>query len=294
MKRVFTVILFSFFSLLMHIAQAAPIPVVASFSILGDVTRQIGGERIQVFTLIGADQDTHMYQLISKDLRLMRGAKLILLNGYGLEPTALQRAAGQSSAPLVYAVQGIRPQILTNDEHGHHHTYDPHVWNDPILMHIYARNITNALIKIDPAGKVYYQNRLVSYEKQLNELHNWAEKTFATIPIAKRKVLTGHDAFGYMAKRYQISFIAPQGVSTDAEPSARQVATIINQIRNQNIKAVFVENIKNPRMIQRISKETGVKIAGKLYSDALSNGSPATTYIDLFRYNVKALSAAMR
>ena len=116
----------------------------------------------------------------------------------------------------------------------------------------------------------------------------------AAIPGSKRKVLTGHDAFGYMAKRYQITFIAPQGVSADAEPSARQVASIINQIRNQNIKAVFVENIKNPKMIQRISRETGIKISGQLYSDALSKGAPAATYLDMFRSNVSALSAAMK
>lgn len=293
MKRVLTLIFLGLFGLITPLVQAAAIPVVASFSILGDVAKQIGGDRIQVYTLIGADQDAHVYQLVAKDLRQMRAAKLILLNGYGLESTALQRAASQSGVSLAYAVQGISPKMMADDGH-HHHSYDPHVWNDPTQMHIYARNIANALIKVDPAGKAYYQNRLGSYEKQLNELHIWATKKFAAIPIANRKVLTGHDAFGYMAKRYQISFIAPQGVSTNAEPSARQVATIINQIRSQNIKAVFVENIKDPKMIQRISKETGVKISGQLYSDALSKGSPAATYIDMFRYNVNALTAAMK
>ncbi|PIT28209.1 ABC transporter substrate-binding protein [Snodgrassella alvi] len=273
---------------------AAPMPVITSFSILGDVTQQIGGERIQVHNLIDTDQDAHMYQLVSKDLRKMRTAKLILLNGLGLEPLSLQRAAQQSHVPLVIVTNGIHPLMMADDGHDHHQHTDPHVWNDPVLMQTYARNIANALISVDPQGKAYYQQRLTAYQQQLAGLNAWATKTFNTVPPEKRKVLTGHDAFAYMAKRYQIQFIAPQGVSTEAEPSARQVAAIISQIRRDHIKAIFIENIKNPKMVQRIASETQTKISGRLYSDALSKGAPAATYIDMFRYNVNAISAAMR
>ncbi|PIT49715.1 metal ABC transporter substrate-binding protein [Snodgrassella alvi] len=273
---------------------AAPMPVITSFSILGDVTQQIGGERIQVHNLIDTDQDAHMYQLVSKDLRKMRTAKLILLNGLGLEPLSLQRAAQQSHVPLVIVTNGIHPLMMADDGHDHHQHTDPHVWNDPVLMQTYARNIANALISVDPQGKAYYQQRLTTYQQQLAGLNAWATKTFNTVPPEKRKVLTGHDAFAYMAKRYQIQFIAPQGVSTEAEPSARQVAAIISQIRRDHIKAIFIENIKNPKMVQRIASETQTKISGRLYSDALSKGAPAATYIDMFRYNVNAISAAMR
>lgn len=276
------------------IIHAAPLPVITSFSILGDVTRQIGGERVQVRNLIGTDQDTHMYQLVSKDLRDMRTAKLILLNGLGLEPLALQRAAQQSRVPLFTVTQNIKPLMLADDGHGHHQHTDPHVWNDPVLMQIYARNIANALISVDPQGKAYYQQRLTAYQQQLAGLNNWASKMFNAVPAEKRKVLTGHDAFGYMAKRYRIEFIAPQGMSTEAEPSARQVAAIISQIRRDHIKAIFMENIKNPKMVQRIASETQTKISGRLYSDALSKGAPAATYIDMFRYNVNALCSAMK
>ena len=276
------------------IIHAAPLPVITSFSILGDVTRQIGGERVQVRNLIGTDQDAHMYQLVSKDLRDMRTAKLILLNGLGLEPLALQRAAQQSRVPLFTVTQNIKPLMLADDGHGHHQHTDPHVWNDPVLMQIYARNIANALISVDPQGKAYYQQRLTAYQQQLAELNNWASKMFNAVPAEKRKVLTGHDAFGYMAKRYRIEFIAPQGMSTEAEPSARQVAAIISQIRRDHIKAIFMENIKNPKMVQRIASETQTKISGRLYSDALSKGAPAATYIDMFRYNVNALCSAMK
>lgn len=273
---------------------AAPVSVVASFSILGDVAHQIGGDRANVQTLIGADQDAHTYQLTSKDLRLMRQAKLILINGFGFEPIAVQRAAQQSGVPVYTATQGIQPAESAQHDHDHSHQADPHVWNDPVLMQTYARNVANALIKADPAGKDYYLQRLNNYQQQLAALNNWAKNIFAAIPADRRKVLTGHDAFGYMAKRYQIEFIAPQGVSTEAEPSARQVAAIIQQIRKQHIKAIFTENIKDPRMIKRIADETGVSISDHLYSDALSRDKNAATYIDMFRYNVNALNRAMK
>ncbi|MBI0132886.1 metal ABC transporter substrate-binding protein [Snodgrassella sp. W8132] len=295
MKRgLFICLLTLFLTSFACIIHAAPLPVITSFSILGDVTRQIGGERVHVRNLIGTDQDAHMYQLVSKDLRDMRTAKLILLNGLGLEPLALQRAAQQSRVPLFTVTQNIKPLMLADDGHGHHQHTDPHVWNDPILMQIYARNIANALISVDPQGKAYYQQRLTAYQQQLAELNNWASKMFNAVPAEKRKVLTGHDAFGYMAKRYRIEFIAPQGMSTEAEPSARQVAAIISQIRRDHIKAIFMENIKNPKMVQRIASETQTKISGRLYSDALSKGAPAATYIDMFRYNVNALCSAMK
>lgn len=295
MKRGFFICLFSMFLCsLASLLQAAPLPVITSFSILGDVTRQIGGERVQVRSLIGYDQDAHMYQLVSKDLRDMRSARLILLNGLGLEPLSLQRAAQQSRVPLATVTQGIQPLMMADDGHDHHQHTDPHIWNDPVLMQTYARNVAGALIKVDPQGKAYYQKRLAAYQRQLAELNNWATKIFNTVPADKRKVLTGHDAFAYMAKRYSIQFIAPQGVSTEAEPSARQVAAIISQIRREHIKAIFIENIKNPKMVQRIASETQTKISGRLYSDALSNGAPAATYIDMFRFNVNALAAAMK
>ena len=280
---------------------AAPMPVVASFSILGDVTQQIGGERVAVQTLVGADQDAHVYQLNSGDIRKIRAAKLVLVNGLGFEKAELARAVQQSKVPMAVASQGIKPMAAA-DDHGHSHgghnhdhgTEDPHVWNDPVLMQTYAQNVANALIKADPAGKSHYQQRLKNYQTELGQLNTWAAQSFNAIPAAQRKVLTGHDAFGYLGKRYHIQFIAPQGVSTEAEPSARQVAAIIRQIKQQGIKAVFSENIKDSRMVDRIAKETGVKVQGKLYSDALSKTAPANTYVGMFRHNVTALSNAMK
>ena len=280
---------------------AAPMPVVASFSILGDVAQQIGGERVAVQSLVGANQDAHAYNLTSGDIKKIREARLVLLNGLGLEKAELQRAVKQSKVASAEATAGIKP--LAADEHHHEHghdhdhdhgEFDPHVWNDPVLMQRYAANVAIALIKADPAGSRYYQQRFKDYQNVLNQLNNYANRQFGAVAPAKRKVLTGHDSFAYLGKRYQVKFISPQGVSSEAEPSARQITAIIRQIKAENVKAVFTENIKDGRMIARIAKETGVKVSGGLYADALSSGAPAGTYADMFRYNVRVMSEAMK
>ena len=280
---------------------AAPMPVVASFSILGDVAQQIGGERVAVQNLVGANQDAHAYNLTSGDIKKIREARLVLLNGLGLEKAELQRAVKQSKVASAEATAGIKP--LAADEHHHEHghdhdhdhgEFDPHVWNDPVLMQRYAANVAIALIKADPAGSRYYQQRFKDYQNVLNQLNNYANQQFGAVAPAKRKVLTGHDSFAYLGKRYQVKFISPQGVSSEAEPSARQITAIIRQIKAENVKAVFTENIKDGRMIARIAKETGVKVSGGLYADALSSGAPAGTYADMFRYNVRVMSEAMK
>ncbi|MCP2041627.1 zinc/manganese transport system substrate-binding protein [Neisseria sp. HSC-16F19] len=284
---------------------AAPLQVVTSFSILGDVTQQIGGERVAVQNLVGPDQDAHVYQLKASDIQKIRGAKLVLLNGLGFEKADVERAAKQAKVPVAVATRGITP--IKMEEGGHHHhdhghghghhehgEFDPHVWHDPVLMQTYAQNVADALVKADPAGKAHYQQRLNSYKNELAQLNTWAAQSFNSVPVAQRKVITGHEGFGYMAKRYKVYFAAPQGVNAESEPSARQVAAIIRQIKQQGIKAVFSENIKDTRMINRIAQETGVKVQGRLYSDALSKGAPANSYTGLFRYNVNALVKAMK
>lgn len=271
---------------------AAPLPVVASFSILGDVAHQIGGNRISVQTLVGPDENAHVHQLSSNDIRKIRAARLVLFNGLGFEKADAARAVQQSKVPLAYATAGISAAKMSGGQG--HQASDPHVWHDPVLMQTYARNVANALIKVDPAGRAYYQQRLSGYAAQLKALNTYASQSFAAIPAAKRKVLTGHDAFGYLGRRYHVQFIAPQSANAEAEPSARDVAAIIRQIKQQGINAIFTENIKNPRMVERIARETGRRVQGRLYSDALSKGAPAGTYADMFRYNVRVLSQAMR
>lgn len=281
---------------------ANPLNVVSSFSILGDVAKQLGGERVNVYPLVGADADAHAYRLTAKDTQTIAQAKLVLLNGLGLEKADILRAVKQSKVPYTEAAAGITP--IKNEEGGHHHhhsgehhdhgEFDPHVWHDPVLMQKYAANITKALIQADPSGKEYYQTRFKNYSAQLVKLDQYARQQFNAIPRPQRKVLTGHHSFAYLGKRYGVTFLAPQGVSTEAEPSAKTVAAIIRQIKQQGLKAVFTENIKDGRMVERIAQETGVKVGGKLYSDALSKNPQAKSYTDLFRYNVRIMTDAMK
>lgn len=282
---------------------AEPISVVSSFSILGDVAQQIGGERVQVSNLVPADGDAHAYQLTGGDVKKLANAKLILINGLGLETGDVVRAVKNSKITYAEATAGISPIKHEEHEehdhhdhagHDHHHEIDPHVWHDPVLMQKYVSNVATALIKVDPAGAKYYAARFKNYSAELSKLDAFARQQFNAIPKNQRKVLTGHDAFSYLGKRYGIEFIAPQGVSTEAQPSAKTVAAIVRQIKQTGVKAVFTENIKDGRMVQRIAQETGAKIGGKLYSDALSRDGNAKTYADLFRYNVRVMSGAMK
>ncbi|MDO5686898.1 MAG: zinc ABC transporter substrate-binding protein [Neisseria sp.] len=280
---------------------AQGLPVTASFSIIGDVAREIGGERVTVTNIIGANQDAHVYRITPQDLRTIRASKLVLMNGLGLESAEFERAVKSAKIPFALASHGIKARAAEEEhnEHDHHRhdhgAYDPHVWHDPVLMQTYAQNIADALTQADPAGKDYYRAQLNRYQQKLRELDTWAQKQFAGISENQRKVLTAHDAFGYLGARYRITFIAPQGLSEDSEPSAKAVAAIIRQVKKDRIRAVFMENIKNPRLVDQLARETGLNVAGKLYSDALSapNGG-AATYLDMMRHNISALSKAMQ
>ena len=283
-----------------------PLPVVTSFSILADVAQKIGGERVAVQALVAADTDSHSYQMTPADVRKIRAAKLLLVNGLGLESAPLQRAMRNSKIPMAVATKGIA--ALSNaDDHDHDHDHkhahghahgeqDPHVWQDPVRMQSYARNIADALIAADPAGRAHYEQRLAAYQRELQQLHSWAEQQFAAVPAAQRKVLTAHDAFAYLGARYHVTCIAPLGTNSDSQPSARAVALIIQQIRKENVRAVFLENVKDARLLQQIARETGVPVQQQaLYSDALSGAQgPAPTYLQLMRHNIGALAQALR
>ena len=293
------------------IAHAEPLNVVSSFSILGDVAKQVGGDKVAVTNLVGADQDSHVYRLTSGDIKKIRAAKLVLLNGLGFESAEMARAVKQSKIPYAEAAAGIKAMEADHDhdehehehghdhdhgghEHHHHGQFDPHVWSDPSLMQKYAANVAEAFIKADPQNKAYYSQRLQNYGKELQQLDAYAKAKVDAVPAARRKVLTGHEAFGYMGRRYNIKFYAPQGINTEAEPSAKHVAALIRQVKQEGIKAVFAENIKDSRMLERIAKESGSKIGGKLYSDALSKTPPADTYTGMMRHNIDALANAMK
>lgn len=272
---------------------ADKLPVLASFSILGDLVQVVGGDRVAVTTLVGADQDAHAFELKAADAKNLLQTKLLVTNGLGFEPWAqkLVKSAGYKGQSLV-ASQGIKARTMP-DEKGKSET-DPHAWQDPTNVMLYVRNIAAALSKIDPAGTSTYQANSEAYALELQALGNESKTAFAAIAADKRKVITSHDAFGYFGAHYDIRFLAPQGISTEAEPSAKEVAKLIKQIQKEKIKAVFVENMSNPKLLGQLSKDAGVTIGPALYVDALSKaGGPAESYLKLMRHNVTQLLAGM-
>ena len=269
-------------------AAADKINLVASFSILGDFAKSVGGDRVNVTSLVGPNGDAHVYTPSPADAKKIADARLVIVNGLGFEgwlPRLVKSSGGKAS--IVTASNGITPRQL--DGHA-----DPHAWQSVANAKIYVADIRDALIAADPAGAATYKTNADGYLGKLDTLEADIRVAVAGIPEARRKVISTHDAFGYFAAAYGIAFVAPQGVSTEAEPSARDIAAIIKQVRSAKIPAVFLENISDPRLMRRIAAETGAKIGGTLYSDGLTeeNGD-APTYIDMVRHNIKALTGAL-
>jgi zinc/manganese transport system substrate-binding protein len=268
--------------------------VVATFSILGDLVKNVGGDRVEVSTLVGPNGDVHVYLPTPGDARKLAAAKVVFVNGLGLEGWLTRLiSASSTKASIVIASEGIKPRKMKN-EHDTGDVSDPHAWQSVANAKIYVANIRDGLIALDPAGKASYDANATAYLGKLDELETQVAVAIAKIPVDRRKIITTHDAFGYFSDAYGMTFIAPEGVSTDAEPSAKDLAKIITQIRLQKIPAVFMENITDPRLMEEIARETGATIGGTLYSDALSDPSgPAGTYIEMMRHNVSEFSKAL-
>jgi zinc/manganese transport system substrate-binding protein len=281
-------------------AQESPnarIKVIASFSILGDFVRNVGGDRLDVVTLVGPNGNAHVYAPSPADAKKVADARLVFVNGLGFEGwlDRLVKASG-TTAPIIVATKGIKP-LERAGAHDHDHDHgraDPHAWQSVANAKIYVGNIRDALIAIDPAGKAAYESSATAYLARLDALEREVRETIAKIPADRRRVVTSHNAFGYFESAYGIDFTAPQGVSTEAEASAKDVAAIITAVKKQKASAVFLENVTDPRLVQQIASETGAKVGGLLYSDALTDEKgDATTYIDLIRHNLKQLANAL-
>jgi zinc/manganese transport system substrate-binding protein len=262
--------------------------VVTSFSILGDFVKNVGGERVSVTTLVGPDGDVHVYTPAPADAKQIADAKLLVINGLGLEgwlPRLLQSSG--SKAPIIIATRSIAPLKLGSDA-------DPHAWQSVANAKIYVTNIRDALGVADPADAEIFRANTQAYLAKLDALDREVGEAIGKIPVSRRKVISTHDAFGYFASAYGIEFVAPLGVSTESEASARDIAGIITQIRTSKIPAVFLENISDPRLIRQIAAETGARVGGTLYSDSLTGEKgDAPTYIDMVRHNIRALTSAL-
>ncbi|KQU33228.1 metal ABC transporter substrate-binding protein [Methylobacterium sp. Leaf94] len=285
---------------------------VATFSILADLVAQVGGDHVAVTSLVQPNADAHGYAPAPSDARTLADANLVVVNGLGLEGwiDRLIKASG-TKAPVVVASAGVKPIEAEDDGHGHdgpghdgpghggpghahgHHD-DPHAWQSIANARIYVGNIRDALVRIDPDHAAAYADNAKAYLASLDALEAEVRTGIAAIPMAQRRIITTHDAFGYFTAAYGLTFIAPQGVSTDSEASPRDVARIIRQIRQEKIPAVFLENISDPRLMQQIARESGAVIGGKVFSDALSGpDGPAPTYVAMMRHNLTAFTAAL-
>ncbi|HEX2556421.1 MAG TPA: metal ABC transporter substrate-binding protein [Microvirga sp.] len=283
-------------------AQSSKVPVVATFSILGDLVQNVGGDRIVLSTLVGPNGDGHVYSPAPSDARRIKEAKLVVANGLKFEGwiARLVRSSG-TKARLVEAAKGVRTIEVDESspahdhgDHSHAGETDPHAWQSVANVKVYVANIRDALTAVDPANKDAYEANAAAYHAKLEALEREIRDALSAIPPERRRVITSHDAFGYFADAYGLTFVAPQGVSTEAEASARDIARIIQQIKKERVAAVFLENVTDTRLARRIADETGARIGGTLYSDALSEPTgPAGTYIDMMRHNARTIAQGL-
>jgi zinc/manganese transport system substrate-binding protein len=272
--------------------------VVATFSIVGDLVREVGGDRVDLAVLVGPDIDAHTYQPKPSDVRVLPGAQVLVSNGLGFEGWIDRLAeAAPFTGRRVVASSGVAT-LAAGGPGGHGHSHgtgpDPHCWQDVGRIKRYVANIADGLAQADAGNAGLYRDRAEAYGQRLDTLDRWVRSAIAEVPPDQRKVITGHDSFRYFSNAYGVQFLAPRGFKTDSEPTARDVAALIRQVREQKIKALFVENMSNPGLVEQIAREAGAVVGARLYSDALSApDGPAPTYEAMMRHNVKALVAGM-
>jgi zinc/manganese transport system substrate-binding protein len=274
---------------------ADKIKAVASFSILGDMVREVGGDRVEVTTLVGPDGDAHVYEPTPADARNLAASNILFVNGLGFEGwmDRLEKSSDFKGL-VVVASKGVTPRHMMEEEDGKQEITDPHAWQSLANGKIYVANIRDGLIAADPDGKAVYAANAAKYLDAIDTEEAAVKGTLDKLPEDRRRIITSHDAFGYFGAAYGIEVIAPEGVSTESEASAKDVAKIIRQIKAEKIPAVFIENITDHRLLDQIARETGAKIGGTLYTDALSPpDGPAPTYLGMFRHNIEALSQAL-
>lgn len=277
-----------------------PLPVVASFSILADMVKQVGGPHVEVTSLVGPNSDAHVFDPTPADAKRLAAAKLVVVNGLGFEGwmSRLIKSSGYKG-PVLTASKGVKTIPMAKSDHGHGHNHshaapDPHAWQSLLNARQYVENIRVALSAAMPAHSADFQSRATDYLKQLDALEKSTQARIAAVPMERRRVITSHDAFGYFARAYKVNFFPLQGLSTASEPSAADVVRIVNEIKKNKVTAIFAENISDPRVLERVAKDTGANIGGTLYADALSApGTQADTYLKMFELNASTIVAGI-
>ena len=277
------------------VARASqPLRVVASFSILADLVRQIGGNAVSVDSLVGPDGDVHVYEPRPKDLRTLLAAGLLVRNGLGLEGW-MDRLTGATGfkGKVVVAAEKVTPRTMKDDSGAI--ATDPHAWQDPHNGILYVQAIADGMSAADPANAAAYREAASAHADKIAQADTWIRTTMAAVPADQRRIITTHDAFGYYGARYGVEFLSAEGISTEFEPSAKAIAALVQQIKREKVRAVFIENMTSPRMAQMLARETGAVLGGTVYSDALSPpDGPAASYLAMLHHNTTLFSAAMR
>lgn len=283
-----------FLLLISNYIFAKQLDVVVSFSVLADIVKQIGGNQVNIISIVGRNQDSHGYELKPSDIISISKSQMLIINGLGLEDGWIHGVTKFYKGYLVVASNGI--SSVNKIEKATTKVLDPHIWNNPLdVIDYYIPNILASLIAKNPTYASYFINNANHYRNNLNELDYWIKKQLDTIPLKNRQAITTHDAFSYFAKQYGINFISVQGVSTDSEATAKDVARLEHVIRSSSVKVVFLENMANNQLIKQVANDSGAKIGGKLYSDALSSAKePANTYINMVKCNVNTLVSAWK
>jgi zinc/manganese transport system substrate-binding protein len=273
-------------------ASAAPLKAVASITIIADLVHQVGGDLVEVKSIVGPNGDAHSYEPKPQDSKTLSEAQIVFVNGLGLDPWIEKMTTSSGfKGPLVITTQGIKTHEFQEDGKK---VVDPHAWQDLSNGQIYVANIAKALCAVDSKDCATFNANATAYSAKLAALDKDLKTRFAALPEASRQVVTTHDAFGYFAIAYGLHFLAPEGFATEAEPSAAAVAKLVRQIKHDKIKALFFENMSDNRVIEAIAKETGVRAGPPLYADALSKpGEPGATYLAMFKYNTDTLLKAL-
>ena len=283
-------------SVLIAPAAAQPLPVVASFSVLADLVRVVGGSHVEVTSLVAPNSDAHVFDPTPADAKRLANAKLVVINGLGFEGwmDRLIKSSGYRGSVLVASrgVKTIQEAAGHGHQHGHSHSHaaDPHAWQNPLNIKQYVQNIRVALAAAKPDAAKEFEQRATAYSRELDLLDQSIRERLKAIPVAQRRIITSHDAFGYFAAAYNVKFYPLQGLSTGSEPSAADVVRIIDQIKKNKVTAIFVENISDSRVLERLTKESGARIGGTLYADALSEpGTAVDTYLKMIEHNATTI-----
>jgi len=293
-------------------ASAAPLPVSATTTIVADFVKAVGGNRVTVNVIVPAGGDTHSFQPTTSVIRRLSGSRIMFANGAGLEPWLPKLRAAAPKVPVTQLTAGLKlheaghgegheeeEHEAGHQEEGHddHGAQDPHAWWDPTLAAGYVRNVQSALTRLDPAGRATYANNAAAYLKQLQALDAYAKKQFASLPAARRRIVTNHDSLGYLAERYSLRVVGAvlPGGGTEREPSARELAALVQTVKKSGARVIFTENTVNARLAQTLARETGARIAPPLYTDALGpKGSAGDTFLKAFRHNVDTMVRALK